>query len=436
MASTDLAVPQKVNGSSAPQVPILEARQGKAPTPNQAAHLAAIGAQVVPLKVGIYGPQGSGKTVTAALLAAALSVQFYRKAPIYVVDPDLAWQFPKRRIFGVEGVEVFQKPFRSFAQMKDSLTEAEKLGCCCWIVDPLTLIWNELLDTFRGSRSFIPIDSWGQIRQLWNAYIQLFLNSGMNCFALGRLGNEFEEQQEQQTNGEIKTKLVKVGTKFKAGGGESFGYEPHLLLEMSLERKPKTVRGQEREAEGRMVHRADILKDRTWVLNGSVLRFTGKSSYERGGYAQVWKSIKPHFEEVQATMARVQILPGSSESLLNQSGDSEFYQRRQRREAAGREVTELLDQLLGGTGKEDKHIRREVTRSIFGVLSKETAAEMPLEKVERGLRILQAFERRIQRELTAEHDILAKGEAEILSQLDIDIREHDQGVAEEQDLPF
>ena len=29
---------------------------------------------------------------------------------------------------------------------------------------------------------------------------------------------------------------MKVGTKFKAGGSESFAYEPHLLLELSLER--------------------------------------------------------------------------------------------------------------------------------------------------------------------------------------------------------
>ena len=56
---------------------------------------------------------------------------------------------------------------------------------------------------------------------------------------------------------------MKVGTKFKAGGGESFGYEPHLLLELSLERKNRKVNGQEREGEGRMVHRADVLKDRT-----------------------------------------------------------------------------------------------------------------------------------------------------------------------------
>ena len=422
-------VPQnKVNGSAPPpvQVPILEARQGKGP------QIAVQPQQVVPLKVGIYGPQGSGKTVTAALLAAALSVQFYRKAPIYVVDPDLAWQFPKRRIFGVEGVEVHQKPFRSFAQMKDSLTEAEKLGCCCWIVDPLTLIWNELLDTFRGTRSFIPIDSWGQIRQLWNAYIQLFLNSPMNCFALGRLGNEFEEQQEQQQNGEIKTKLVKVGTKFKAGGGESFGYEPHLLLEMSLERKPKTVRGQEREAEGRMVHRADILKDRTWVLNGSVLRFTGKSSYERGGYAQVWKSIKPHFEEVQATMARVQILPGSSESLLGQSGDSEYYQRKQRKDVLVAELHAAMELLWGGTGKAEKQIRLRVFEHIFGFRSKEAADAASLQTIERGVRILQIFERRIKEGKT----VMPTTEEGVLAEVDNAINAYTQDQMQDLELPF
>jgi hypothetical protein len=46
----------------------------------------------------------------------------------------------------------------------------------------------------------------------------------MNCLALGRLGNDFEEREETLKNGETKTKLVKDGTKFKAGGGESFGY--------------------------------------------------------------------------------------------------------------------------------------------------------------------------------------------------------------------
>jgi hypothetical protein len=39
----------------------------------------------------------------------------------------------------------------------------------------------------------------------------------MNCLALGRLSHDFEEREETLKNGETKTKMVKVGTKFKAG---------------------------------------------------------------------------------------------------------------------------------------------------------------------------------------------------------------------------
>ena len=241
----------------------------------------------VPMKCGIYGPQGSGKSTSAALMAAAISTQFYNCAPVYVVDPEAAWQFLKRRIFDVEDIELIQRPYSAFKDMVDSLHEAEKMGACCWIVDPLTLIWNELLDSFQQKLGYIPIDKWQEVRQLWNGdYIRYFLNSGLNCLALGRLGNDFEERQETLKNGETKTKLVKVGTKFKAGGGESFGYEPHLLLELSLERKNRKVNGQEREGEGRMVHRADVLKDRTWALNGRTFRWTDKAKYEAGGYRQ------------------------------------------------------------------------------------------------------------------------------------------------------
>lgn len=382
----------------------------------------------VPLKFGMYGGQGAGKTVTAALAAAALSAQFYNRAPVYVVDPDLAWQFPKRRIFDVEGIELIQKPYRSFKQMRDSIFEAEKLGACCWIVDPLTLVWNELLDTFRGSKTYIPIDSWGQIRQMWNAYIGLFLNSNMNCFALGRLGNEFEEQDEKQSNGELKTKLVKVGTKFKAGGGESFGYEPHLLLEMSLERKAKKIKGQEREGEGRMVHRADVLKDRTWMLNGHVLRWSDKASYERGGYSQVWKSLQPHFTEVQATMNRPQIIPGNSDALLNQSGDSEFYVHRERKTAVSAEIKACLDLSFGGRAKEDLQVRLAVSELIFGVKSKEAADQLKLDQLERGLRILHIYEK------YSIHHLDSK--ELILTQLTEAVKEYDSGEAELDDIPF
>src|ERR1700757_2216158 len=89
----------------------------------------------------------SGKPPSAALMAAAIAAQFYNRAPVYVVDPEAAWQFLKRRIFEVEGIELIQRPSSTFKDMVDSLHEAEKLGACCWIVDQLPNLLADRLST-------------------------------------------------------------------------------------------------------------------------------------------------------------------------------------------------------------------------------------------------------------------------------------------------
>jgi hypothetical protein len=43
-----------------------------------------------------------------------------------------------------------------------------------------------------------------------------------------------------------------------------------------------------------------------------LFRWSDKAKYETGGFRQVWESIRPHFEEVQATMQCVTILGGNS----------------------------------------------------------------------------------------------------------------------------
>jgi hypothetical protein len=232
--------------------PILDARQGKPqivePKP-----------QIVPIKVGIYGGQGTGKTTSTALIALALSKEIYGGAPVAVTDTEPGWQF-LRPIFATEGVELIQTTQPTFKAMLRDLRDAEKRGCCVWAIDSLTIIWQEVMKAAQGNRGEIQIQQWGDIKAVWGEYTTTFLNSAMCTFALGRLGNEMEEVQDDRTG---KIKLAKVGTKFKAGGSESFGYEPHLLLEMSLERKAKRKAGSQLEGEGRMVHRVDVLKDRT-----------------------------------------------------------------------------------------------------------------------------------------------------------------------------
>src|SRR4051794_7263905 len=96
--------------------------------------------QVVPIKLGWYGPQGSGKTTSAALLALALSCEVYNRAPVYVTDTEPGWQF-LRPIFAIEGVDLIQRTEPTFKAMAANIREAEKLGACVWNVDTLTIIW-------------------------------------------------------------------------------------------------------------------------------------------------------------------------------------------------------------------------------------------------------------------------------------------------------
>ena len=85
-------------------------------------------------------------------------------------------------------------------------------------------------------------------------------------------------------------------------------------------------------------------------------------------------------------MQRVTILAGSSQSLISDSGDSEFYRQRQRKEAISAEIKASLDLHFGGQGKDEKRLRLAVSELIFAVKSKEAADQLPLGQLERGLR--------------------------------------------------
>ena len=111
--------------------------------------------QIIPIKVGWFGPQGAGKTTSAALLALALSKEVYTGAPpytslalskevyggapVYVTDTEPGWQF-LMHLFQIEGVELIQRTEPTFQAMCENLREAEQSDACVWNVDTLTII--------------------------------------------------------------------------------------------------------------------------------------------------------------------------------------------------------------------------------------------------------------------------------------------------------
>ena len=101
---------------------------------------------------------------------------------------------------------------------------------------------------------------------------------------------------------------------------------------------------------------------------------------------------------------------------------------RQRQEAISAEIKASLDLYFGGQGKEEKQMLLAVSELIFAAKSKEAADQLPLEQLERGLRILHTYEKFPQRNLETKDSVL-KQVTEV-------IREYDEGQSEEWDMPF
>jgi hypothetical protein len=126
-------------------------------------------------------------------------------------------------------------------------------------------------------------------------------------------------------------------------------------------------------------------------------------------------------------MALVKIGSGSSEGMISNDGKSEYYEKRQRRDCMAAEIKACLDLFWGGQAKEEKQVRIAVNDLLFNVKSREAADALPLETLERGLRILHGYEKRADRDMSSP--------ATVLTQLAQNIREHDTGTSEEWEMP-
>jgi len=367
--------------------------------------------QIIPLKIGLFGGQGSGKSTTAALIAAALSKEIHSGAPVWVTDTEPGWQFLRPRIFVPEKVELVQRTVPTFKAMMQDIHEAERAGACVWVADQLTIIWQELMNSFKAKNNgFIPINVWGDLRQLWNEYVFAFRNSKMHMIAAGRLGNVMEEVEGNKPG---QVDLVKTGTAFKAGGSESFGYEPDFLLELSLERKPKKRRGKDEpeEGEGRMIHRADVLKDRTWALNGRVFRWGDKPRYVPGGYGTVWKDLKGFYEAVQLTGDHAQLVEATSETMIVDDGRGDFYHRQRMKQASLEEWDFGMDAMFPGSTAAMKQFRAVAGEAITGERSRTKIEQFDVRALDDCVKVLRALEERLKVEPPAtKEDLLAQVE--------------------------
>ena len=209
------------------------------------------------LKIGLYGPAGSGKTFTSLLIAEGLANASGKR--IAYVDTERGTDFycqrvPDRKVHP-EAFDFDALYTRSLHEVITSIKGLSDNEYGVVIIDSITHLWEAARLAYSGRETkagTIPFHAWARIKKPYKDLVSMLLSSQMHVIFCGRQGNEFEEDE----NGELK----KVGTKMKAEGETA--YEPHILIHMEPMKDQKT---------GLSTITAFAEKDRTGILAGKTI---------------------------------------------------------------------------------------------------------------------------------------------------------------------
>lgn len=212
-------------------------------------------AEQAALKLGMYGPPGSGKTFTSLLIAEGLAKVNGKK--IAYVDTEHGTDFYCK---AVSTRRVHPEAFDFDALYTRSITEVEnavkalngEYGVI--VIDSISHVWEAAMAAYGGKLTkigTIPMTAWGKIKKPYKSIMSTLLSSSAHVIICGRQGTEYATDEETE-------ELKAVGLKMKAEGETP--YEPHILLRMEAQKPRKT------NEIAQIVAYAE--KDRTGVLAG------------------------------------------------------------------------------------------------------------------------------------------------------------------------
>lgn len=190
--------------------------------------------QQAKLKIGIYGPPGSGKTFTALLIAEGLARTDGKR--VAFVDTERGTDFycqniPNREVHP----EAFDFDAIYTRSLSDVLKAVRSIDTDVYgvvVIDSISHIWDAAIEAFEGgktSKGTIKMNDWGSIKKPYKDLIRFLLDSPLHVLILGRQKNIFEND----ANGEMK----KVGVGMRAEGETE--YEPHICVRMEQKKGDK-----------------------------------------------------------------------------------------------------------------------------------------------------------------------------------------------------
>lgn len=240
-------------------------------------------AEQAALKMGIYGPPGSGKTFTSLLIAEGLGVVSGKR--VAYVDTERGTDFyckavPARAVHP-EAFDFDALYTRSLTEVLAAVKALDPKDYGCVVLDSVTHLWEAAIAAYGGSQTragTIPMHAWGKIKRPYKDLMSTLLSSQMHVVICGRQGTEYQTDDETD-------ELKAVGLKMKAEGETA--YEPHILIRMEAIKPKKT------HELATIVAYAE--KDRTGVLAGR--------SFINPTFDMLVKPLLPLLGDTQARIA-------------------------------------------------------------------------------------------------------------------------------------
>jgi hypothetical protein len=213
-------------------------------------------AEQAALKLGIYGPAGSGKTFTSLLIAEGIARLTGKRVAMVDTEhgSDFYCQSVPTRPVHPDAFDFDALYTRSITETVEAVRSLDPATHSIVVLDSMTHLWQACLEAYTGGKTSagtIPMHAWGKIKKPYRDLMSHLLSSTLHVIICGRQGTEYATDEETD-------ELRAVGVKMKAEGETP--YEPHILIRMET-LKPK-------HTNELAMYVAYAEKDRTGVLAG------------------------------------------------------------------------------------------------------------------------------------------------------------------------
>jgi hypothetical protein len=342
------------------------------------------------LKCTFQGPQGSGKSFTATDLAVTVHKLFKSQKPIAFHDTETGSDFLTRKIKEGTSKDPIRLKSRAFSDLMGVVDECIAGAADVLLIDSISHIWRELQDAYmakinqelerkhRYPKKRMDIQDVMAIKQQWQPWPDLFVNSPLHIIVCGREGNEWGSEENEETG---KRDLVTVGKKMKVEA--EFGYEGSLNVAMYVrqvaEGTVKKKGGAKEHRERHLINVAVVIKDRFNVINGQEFEYpTGES-------------FMPHLALLNPSDHRNTDTRTKSQDQMADVGDDGWSMEKKNRTILLEEIQGLITTVYPGQSAKDKLCKAAVVFKSFNTRSWTAVENKESEELKAGLERVRAI---------------------------------------------